>query len=233
MSADVQDVHLGIYWGPRPQAVSECAHGVLSLLERLEAVSPLLGTWYLRGRSRAAALREPVSRDAGTLERLLERGRNRRDFGGEVIEELGYSISMWNGEEEQAASLSVTCGGFSGRVGNVALVKASLVRDGRVGLDPERFAVEGLRSLVEVWQPDWGACLSDRLVDSQENEPGDIKVGWVTYVRGADDLGDDLPERARVEAWPGGNMISLGTPFDPISTDDLLAVRCALVSASR
>jgi len=75
--------------------------------------------------------------------------------------------------------------------------------------------------------------LSHRLVDSQENEPGDIKVGWVTYVRGADDLGDDLPERARVEAWPGGNMISLGTPCDPISTDDLLAVRCALVSASR
>ncbi len=122
---------------------------------RLEAVSPLLGTWYLRGGSRAAALREPVSRDAGTLERLLERGRNRRDFGGEVIEELGYSISMWNGKEEQAASLSVTCGGFSGRVGNVALVKASLAGDGRVGLDPEGFAVEGLRSLVEVWQPDW------------------------------------------------------------------------------
>ena len=72
-----------------------------------------------------------------------------------MIEELGYSISMWNGKEEQAASLSVTCGGFSGRVGNVALVKASLAGDGRVGLDPEGFAVEGLRSLVEVWQPDW------------------------------------------------------------------------------
>ena len=149
-----------------------------------------------------------------------------------MIEELGYSISMWNGEE-QAASLSVTCGGFSERVGNVALIKASLVGDGRVELDPERFAVEGLRSLVEVWQPDWGACLSHRLVDSQEDGPGDINVGWVTYVRGAGDFGGDMPERARVEAWPGGSTISLGTPFDPISADDLLAVRRALVSAGR
>ena len=39
-----------------------------------------------------------------SLVALLPKGRHRKDVGGDVIEELGYSVSAWNGGTSEPVS---------------------------------------------------------------------------------------------------------------------------------
>jgi hypothetical protein len=64
-------------------------------LARLDEIDQVLGSWFRKTNSKAAA-RTPVALDVESLDRLLAQGVNRLDVGGEVIEELGFSFGLWN-----------------------------------------------------------------------------------------------------------------------------------------
>jgi hypothetical protein len=106
--------YLGAYWAARSESAPECADRLSRFLADLAKAHLLLTSWYQKGGSRADALRHSVATDAESLSLLLGASRKGRDAGLPVMEELGYSASLWNGEAA-AAGLTVTCGSYSPR----------------------------------------------------------------------------------------------------------------------
>ncbi|WP_366059621.1 Imm52 family immunity protein [Pigmentiphaga sp.] len=102
---------LGAYWGVCPDSLEGCVDRVERFFAGLAEIDPLLSHWCERGWSHKDALARKVdASDVEKLEELLLEGRNRRDVGGEVIEELGFKLSLWNGADvEEAAFRGGSC----------------------------------------------------------------------------------------------------------------------------
>src|SRR5258708_4075060 len=106
---------VGAYWGERKESRQACASRISVFLHALAARDAALSGGTKPLASRKERLRE-LPHDVDRLLPLL--GVNRRDFGGEVIVELGFDFSAWNGwKADLPASLSVYCGAFSPFVG--------------------------------------------------------------------------------------------------------------------
>lgn len=151
---------MAAYWGPRMESAEECAGRASMFLESLSSLSDDFRGWRLPERSRADAfLNSPLVWDARRLEELFLKGRNRRDIGGESIDELGFRISVWNGKSgDETASLTMKCGLYSDvpGVSNVVLIKI-----------PPRFDVHStaqitllLDSVIMAWSPEWAVVAS-------------------------------------------------------------------------
>lgn len=154
---------VGIYWAARRENAEACAERLEKYLLSLKSAFPALADWY---RKRGAAS-QPIlfgQQENGELLDLLTAARNKRDIGGEVIEELGFRVDLWNKRKEsEAVSLGVTCGLFSKSTGLSNAVYLSLPQD------LEALSLQGsdaLRKLlflqVEAWSPDWGAVFASQ-----------------------------------------------------------------------
>ena len=145
---------VGAYWEERKESRQACASRISIFLQALAAQDTALSRWYKPLGSRKESLRE-LPRDVDGLLPLL--GVNRRDFGGEVIVELGYDFSAWNGwKADVPASLSIGCGAFSPGISNRAVVS----------FDPEASPtldlLQGiLRAAVTAFDPEEGVVVSD------------------------------------------------------------------------
>src|SRR5215469_965301 len=92
-------ITLLVSWGARREDILKCASRVARHFSALATTSENLAEWYPLGRRRKPKADNPV--DVGSvavLEALLRRGANRKDVGREVIPELGFGISLWNGD---------------------------------------------------------------------------------------------------------------------------------------
>jgi len=144
---------VGAYWGQRKESRQACASRVSAFLQALAAQDAALSRWYKPLASRKERLRE-LPHDVDGLLPLL--GVNRADIGGEVMVELGFDFSAWNGwKADIPASLSVGCGAFSPVVSNCAVVsfesEASPTLDLLHGI---------LRAAVTAFDPDDGVVVS-------------------------------------------------------------------------
>lgn len=158
------------YWGPRYETVESCAERARTFLTALEQISEFFKGWRPQGRSRGEALRKETieGQSVGELALLFMKGRNRKDVSGEVIHDLGYRMSMWNGGgDETASSLMMGCGMCSTVSGLSNAVVLNL---------PHRFDVnssDGLRNIIGAfalaWDPDW-AIVSSLSARNNQNE---------------------------------------------------------------
>ncbi|VVE72749.1 hypothetical protein PCA31118_04300 [Pandoraea captiosa] len=151
---------LGAYWGPRKESARECARRASTFLEDLSTLSDDFIEWRLPGRSRTEAGRSPrLTSDLHHLETLFLKGVNRRDVGGESIDELGFRISVWNGAgDDHAASLTMRCGLYSEVPGVNNAV--SLTIPSEFDLDSVAKVRRLLVSVIRAWQPDWAVVAS-------------------------------------------------------------------------
>jgi hypothetical protein len=127
---------LGAYWGDRKESVEECANRVVECLSAIPKCDEAFSRWYLTGRSRKEALEGEflVTREA--VKQQLLKGRNRRDVGGEVIENLGFSLNLWNGgKDSQDVRFSIQCGTYAA---NPNLCNSCLLNLPSEGLPRER-----------------------------------------------------------------------------------------------
>lgn len=240
--------NLAAYWGPRQQNGADCADVLARVLAMLSETDDLLSGWRDKSASVRQALEAPfVAADHDALAQRLSAGRNRRDDDGQPIEELGFSVSWWNGAEKTAsATLSFGCGAWSPGISNRLVLQ---LPDSRVR--PELYAPAAARSLVagivELLDPDWAVWTNAGLVDKQRepDQPldnggyvlGELvghAAGWANYVSSHDSVTLNtaaLPESARVEQLASGRLVLLGEdPKDP-ALHDVLAVRKAMVYA--
>jgi len=165
---------IGVYWPARPESAEEAANRLSRFLGSLPTSEQelKLGEWFLKGSSRASA-RKRLPADASSIAKALR--TNRRDDDGSVILELGFRLSVWNGEH---VSFDTTIGSFSAHVTNAAVLSFP---DGALLLRVDQ-AQALLQAAVSAFEPEHGVVASHKqLMGSSEGNPW--AVGWFTYDR--------------------------------------------------
>lgn len=142
---------VGVYWSARSDDLSGCTKKALDHF-RLLAQFRGLDRWF---RKAARKPKAPSEVDVTSAEMLTGLWKvNRRDTDRTVITELGWSLSLWNGDlNGLSASTGLHCSSTSKWVGNSALVEVD--RDSAIGIE-DAAAIELLKKLVELWDADTG-----------------------------------------------------------------------------
>lgn len=175
--------YVGAYWGSRRESAAEAGDRLARCVSSLASYDPVLGAWFKRGASKAAA-KIPVGLDAAALGELFAKGRNRRDFGGEVIEELGFSIGLWN-RARPAVGLSAKVGAYTTLPGilNSFVLELPALDGESASLYRPGTATAIFQAVVDAWEPDWATWTTHRLRNSQAPAPREPVIGWFTYLR--------------------------------------------------
>ncbi|GFP48460.1 hypothetical protein LAUMK7_05135 [Mycobacterium kansasii] len=237
--------YLGAYLGIRAASVDECAQRLTTLIEQFAHVDPLLTGWRQGAGSKRRAIEQPVviSDHTDLVTRLLA-GRNRRDTNRQVIDELGYSVSWWNGNPDASIGLSVGCGRTSPYVTNSFILNLPKPGAGSGHIYDPAVAAKLLNIVVDTWQPDHAVWTNHDLVDKQRQpdqrlENGGIiagqlighPAGWANLLSDSDSVKFDmalLPAGATVERLGTGTLVLLGQdPANP-PLRDVLQVRRAM-----
>jgi Immunity protein 52 len=220
-----ESTYAGAYWGPRAESVEECAARLTRFLHELEAAHPLLAMRYELGRSPRSGA--PSTLDAAGL---LRGGRNRRDTDGTVIEDLGYSVGLWNGDDSAGAGLNVDCGTTSARVVNAVVLSLPVDDDGRPVPLPTEANRRAFTALVQCWAPDWATWTSQAAADAQPDDADSIMLGWLTYLSTATGTVSSrkLPTGVTAEPFAAGTLLTIGDGSTPLDPRLLTAARAAL-----
>ncbi|MGQ0743347.1 MAG: Imm52 family immunity protein [Acidimicrobiales bacterium] len=175
--------YLGAYWSSRGESLESCSHRLLRCLTTVGVVIPELVCWYEKMDSRGPG-NTAVILDSQVLGRLLNKGRNRRDSDLAIIEKLGYSASLWNGNPSFPFSLWVSCAVAAGpRLGNAFTLTLPNTRPFSEWIDWPQ-ARELLMAVVEAWDPEWASLTTHEWREVQDPPPGTPIAGWVTYLSG-------------------------------------------------
>ncbi len=204
--------YLGAYWSNRKESAKECADRLLLFLEALTQCDDCLAHWFGLGRSKKDALRKRVDvANRDQLLRLVNRGRNRADADGSVIEDLGFQFGLWNGaDDDHSIGLSIGCGGYAPRIPN------SVVIDFPRDLGPLKDADKTravLTAVAQAWEPEWAGVQSDEATESRPFETGQPFVDWMIYMSR-----DLLPRSSTFH--PPNRAIALGNLGTIVVTQD-------------
>ncbi|WP_371823560.1 immunity 52 family protein [Myxococcus sp. CA056] len=205
-----ESYYAGVYWGPRKESSEECARRLEVLLEGLSSVDPSLGHWFQQGKSRADALKRPLSPNLAELEAFVRKGKDR------TFDELGFSIGGWNGagDDYETTGFLIACGGYSEWTGNRCVY--TLPSKGpsleRTLSAPALAAL--MRQTADAWEPDWGVAISEQHRDSLKprRPKGTPYVGWVTYLAHHWGTFPPLPAPVRVEPVGDKGTLIVLTP---------------------
>jgi hypothetical protein len=134
------------------------------------------------------------------IRELLLKGRNRTDYTKEVIEDLGYTLMLWNAQDDDdAAHVLIRCGGYPayhtwpGAADDDWFPPFSNECQFDLpygGPSADRlFRVEALRELIDicvtVWDPDWGMVTTHETnwaIYGKGRQYGGPWAGWLTYL---------------------------------------------------
>jgi hypothetical protein len=225
----VEAFYLGAYWGSRSESSLECSERLQHCLTSLGQIDPALSSWFRRGASKAAA-KTPIELDLESLNELLIGGRSRRDFGGEVIEELGFSVGLWN-RAKPVIGLSTTVGAhpsFPGVLNSFVLNFPPPETDALRLYEPG-VAQAILEAVVEAWEPAWATWSSPSLRAAQGAGPREPVLGWMTYFDApATDALPDLASRPLLQ----GRVIQIGAGAAAVNELDVLSLRQQLGNAA-
>jgi hypothetical protein len=175
-------VYVGAYWGARQESLSACADRLAGYLQALAQIHPLFGQWYRTGSSRRDAKRSPIEATPGALADFLFAGRARRDVEPRtVMEELGYTEAVWNGERTEVG-LMIRCGAFSEnpRIGNAIVLSLPAPEGPGIELYDRSTLERVFEATVTWWDPEWATAITNRLREIQEGDR--VTAGWATFV---------------------------------------------------
>jgi hypothetical protein len=221
-----ESFYVGAYWGPRAELVDVCAEKLARQLASLASISPIFATWFEKGNSRNDALKRPIDPSHARLRELLIAGQQRTEVPPrEVMTALGFSASMWNGQDI-GASLSASCSVTSARVPNVVLLKIPRPNGDAASLYRRESALGVVRSMVSVWEPQWCTWTGHLLRQAVQGGLDEIAIGWATYVADTDgvDVGR-LPAGVSLEALNGGLLVVGDGDADSMTVPVAQAVR--------
>ncbi|MCW3838460.1 immunity 52 family protein [Sphingomonas canadensis] len=217
----MQSFMLGAYWDARRDTLDTCVEKAARFFAGMAEIDPLLAQWYEKGRSRKDALTKKVDiLDRKRLEELLLKGRNRTDVGREIIDDLGFSIRLWNGasQEEAEATVGIHCGCYSERVGNNVIIDLPCQSES----SPWVSKASSLLALVaETWRPKWAGIMSERAMRERDFSSHPF-VDWMVYVPRPIAA---VPSPGRIETLDGLGSIIVVQPDPPLGADSEEASR--------
>jgi hypothetical protein len=193
--------------------VETLAGRLRSFLTRLGAVHPALADWHATV-DNPDENSPPLALDEDTLASLLMRGRSRGDFDGQIVEELGYRTSLWNGREDDwEAGIMVTCGVTTDAVPNAIVLDPPFPSPHNTELFRPSVARGMVEAVAEAWAPERAKFITNDLDEKQERLPLP-QVGWLTYVTGELPT-DPPPGGAVVNPFGEGFLVRIGS--EPLS----------------
>jgi hypothetical protein len=200
---------LGAYWEARKETIHSCANRLARFLAALSACDEVFATWYKLGPSRLQAKQVEIDfKNTDCLLDLLEAGRNRKDIGKEVIEELGFRVGMWNGEEPtKATGIKISCGSYITTVKLCNSVVLDLPEDlGNLGQSDRMAHV--LVAVATSWEPDWAGVFSLEAMNKRKFNPVVPFVDWMLYLSNKLVRNPTVPEPSSTRAVAGiGSLI--------------------------
>lgn len=220
-------VYAGAYWPARPEALEACGARVVACLGKLAGIDELLASWFFKGSRRASAQR-PLGGSPETVLQALAAGRNRRDADGSVIDELGYTLGVWNGDDADPVQLSIRCGISSPSVPNAVVLKLPARSARSTNLYNSSAATELLRALAEAWDPDWATVTSASLREAQGGGVASPVLGWLTYLSSGRGHIPELPDTFNVEPVGEIGSIIVSRRADFADVHGVTALRVAL-----
>lgn len=181
----MNDIYIGAYWSPRQESVSSCASRAKKMFSSLASHSAVFSRWYELGESRKDALKRSVdTNNTDKIAEFLQKGRGRRDDDKSIIEDLGFRIGLWNGENDQfSASISIRCGLYvaNPNLSNSIVVNLPSTLDILANWET---MLSVFSSIVEAWQPDYGGVIDRRSRDTRNYIPHIPFVDWMVYIAG-------------------------------------------------
>jgi hypothetical protein len=218
--------HAGASWGARKESIDACADRLLRFLTELSSCDAVFSRWYKLGMSRRKAMQAEIDfRKKDYLLGMLEKGRNRTDIGKKVIEELGFSVWMWNGAacDEKSVGLNVHCGSYTTgpAVGNG--VSIDLPEDLGDLRDAERMA-KVLLAVARCWEPDTARVSTVQPIRAEDIVPGRPVEGpkyfdWMVYVSNRLAPNPTVPEPSLVKPVDALGSLIIVQP-EPVEADN-------------
>jgi hypothetical protein len=231
----MSDLYIGAYWGPRQESVGQCSERLIACLERLRDCDEVFSQWFEKGKSQRGALALPFdSRSQEKTLQLLESGRSKRDVDRSTIEDLGFRVSLWNGQAStRSAMISIICGIYTANPHLRNSVVLDLPED-LGGFADKVHCVQVLKCIAQTWEPDWAGVISRKSRNSRSFNPELPFVDWMVYVNQIGIVPVGLPATAtKMElAGKGTVVIVQDHPIDPSNPDDLSNVSAVSVSLS-
>jgi hypothetical protein len=180
----IDPFYAGVYWSARRESLQECARRVTAVLRALSGCNPSSARWFRKGMDRAGALQHEVAINEQSIATILLEGRVRGDYSGEVFEDGGFSLDLWNGASQgREMAISIRCGAYSPWLTNRVVLDLPL--DRKESADIMNFLAlrRILVVLVRCFKPDWGAVTHADLRDGILRTPtGEPTAGWLTYL---------------------------------------------------
>lgn len=174
-----EHIFIGAYWTIRKETRQECAERIVKFLNSISN-QPYLSNWYFKARSRKAA-NKPVKITIENIAKHLKTS-NRDDNGAEIVE-LGFSLGVWNGNDENPVSFNVECGAFSKFIGNAAVITLPL-QEPPLDEDSIKTFKNLLEKFIDAWEPESAVVTSNEFLNRAGGGlPADIG-GWLIYRHG-------------------------------------------------
>ena len=207
---------VGAYWPSRQESLDECSDRLGIFLRQLEGCDPIFGSWRERGRSRREALEQRIdANDQARLHELLERGRNRRDVGREIIDELGFNVGMWSASGDRDVGLSIQCGLYwKSENQNTSLCNSVTLTLPKTlgGLGRAEKMAEILSIVAAAWEPAWAGVMSRDAMNTRDFDARRPFVDWMTYIPSRI---SEVPAPSTVQQLPGQGSIVVVQPMPP------------------
>jgi hypothetical protein len=183
-----------------------------ALVQLLVPVDPLFASWFKRAKSLKESLKRPLELELSSLQKYIQRCIM-RDDRRQPMEDLGFSVWLWNGRQGgNHAWLRMSCGGSSEWVSNTCILEAPDEGPGSERVLTASFQVQALRAVATAWEPDWGVGISSAHRDIIETKCPDVLVGWVTYLSRRLGRVPPLPAPVRIEPVEDKGTLVILTP---------------------
>jgi Immunity protein 52 len=204
--------YIGAYWRARREDAEACARRLAALVQSLAPMDPLFASWFKGAKSLKESLKRPLELELPSLQKYVQ-SRIMRDSARKPIEDLGFSIGLWNGHQgDNDAWLRIYCGAYSEFSGNSCVLKAPYEGPGSERVLTTPFQTQALRAIATAWDPDWGVGISSAHRDIIESKCPDVLVGWVTYLSRRLGRVPPLPAPVRIEPVEDQGTLIILTP---------------------
>jgi len=171
---------IGAYWDARKETLDESAERIKSALKALANVDKRFSEWYLKGRTRNSSSDRAITADMHSVAALLR--TNNRDDDGSAIEELGFSVGLWNGDDFFPCSFSATCGAYSNYFKNSVVLEFPTDCDVLSELS-EGAIRNALIGIVNAFDPEVAVLTSNDFIDRFGGGAPWDAGGWLLYRR--------------------------------------------------
>ncbi len=224
MSARFYDIALR--WGAREESTHSCAVRLARMLDSLAAIHPAFRKWNRQGYNEEQ-WNKPfcvMPPDVDELTDIFERSRQYTDTSRELMPDLGFSASAWNGSE---GPLGVNASWRAGAYGDFPDFPNAVEMnvDGPTVDNADLINPDTLKSLflamIEAWEPSWASIVDgDYWKPFYEKKPfPPFRSGWMTYFSAPYAKKITAPLSAIVESTKGGGILILATN-EPFTTSD-------------